>query len=398
MSHPSGCPVSHTNYLQPRPVLGHYEVLDREREQGALLVNDSMPWEFTMVTRYDEVRAALQSPAFSCEVTNAMNVPRQIDIIPNMLDGEEHIKIRKVINPFFSPAAVKRMTPFALERVRALLDELQPAGACDLVSDFAIRYPTEIFLEQMGVPLSDADMFLPWVETVFRGFMGSEKEASQVASSKIEEYFDATVQDRRANLRDPNLDLVSRLIEARIDGEPIPHGDILTICKTLMLAGLDTTRSALGYIYRHLALNPADRQRIVDDPGVIPNAVEECLRMYPLVIQAGRLAAQDVDLNGHQVGKGTITWLGIGSANRDPRKFENPETYDPDRAGVNQHLAFGAGPHRCLGMHLARLELALVLREWHARIPEYRLRGDAELMERGGQLSLNTLPLEWDVA
>lgn len=398
MSHPSGCPVSHTNYMQARPALGHYELLDREREEGALLVNDSMPWEFTMVTRYDEVRAALQSTGFSCEITNAMNVPRQIDIIPNMLDGEEHLKIRRVINPFFSPAAVKRMEPFALERVTALLDELQPAGSCDLVTDFAIRYPTEIFLEQMGLPLTDADFFLPWVEAVFGGLIGTEKEAAAAASVKIEEYFDATVQDRRAHPKDPELDLVSRLIEARIDGAPIPQQDILTICKTVMLAGLDTTRSALGYLFRHLAENPADRQRIVDDPAVVPHAVEEGLRMYPLVIQVGRLAAEDVDLNGHQLDKGTITWLGIGSANRDPRKFKNPETFDPDRPGVNQHLAFGLGPHRCLGMHLARLELALVLREWHTRIPEYRLREGVELEERGGQLSLMSLPLEWDVA
>ncbi|WP_222130341.1 cytochrome P450 [Nocardioides deserti] len=390
--------MSHTNYMQARPALEHYALLDREREEGPLLINDAMPWEFTMVTRYDEVRAALQSTGFSCEVTNAMNVPRQIDIIPNMLDGEEHIKVRKVINPFFSPAAVKRMEPFALERVTALLDELQPAGSCDLVADFAIRYPTEIFLEQMGLPLTDADFFLPWVETVFGGLIGTEKEAAAAASAKIEEYFDATVEDRRAHPKDPELDLVSRLIEARIDEEPIPHQDILTICKTVMLAGLDTTRSALGYIYRHLALNPQHRQRIVDEPTVIPKAVEECLRMYPLVFQVGRLAAKDVDINGHRLDQGTITWLGIGSANRDPRKFEDPESYNPDRPGVNQHLAFGLGPHRCLGMHLARLELVLVLREWHKRIPEYRLREGVELMERGGQLSLTTLPLEWEMA
>src|SRR5699024_948446 len=124
----------------------------------------------------------------------------------------------------------------------------------------------------------------PWVEAVFGGLIGTEKEAAAAASAKIEAYFDATVQDRRAHPKDPELDLVSRLIEARIDGAPIPQQDILTICKTVMLAGLDTTRSALGYLFRHLAENPRDRQRIVDDPAVVPHAVEEGLRMYPLVI------------------------------------------------------------------------------------------------------------------
>src|SRR5690606_8528468 len=158
--------------------------------------------------------------------------------------------------------------------------------------------------------------------------------------------FDATVQDRRANPKDPEFDLVSRSIDARTDGAPIPHQDILTISQTVMPAGLDTTRSALGYISRHHPENPADRHRTAADPSVVPHAVEEGLRLYPLVIQVGRLATEDIDLNGHEIPKDTITWFGIGSANRDPRKFENPETYDPDRPGVNQHLAFGLGPHR----------------------------------------------------
>lgn len=189
--------------------------------------------------------------------------------------------------------------------------------------------------------------------------------------------------------------MVTRLLEARIDGKPIPEEDILTICLTLMLAGLDTTRSALGYIYAHLARNDADRQAIIDNPDLIPRAVEEFLRIYPLVFQVGREVQEPVEFHGLDLQPGDVVWLGIAQANRDPRKFPEPDRFIPDRKGVNQHIAFGAGPHRCLGMHLARLELAIVLREWHKRIPHYRIKEGVTLTERGGQLTLPTLPLEW---
>jgi cytochrome P450 len=186
-------------------------------------------------------------------------------------------------------------------------------------------------------------------------------------------------------------------VEARIDEDPLSQEDILVIMMTLMLAGLDTTRSALGYIYTHLAQHDADRQLIIDDPGTIPAAVEEFIRMYPLVFQAGREVQEPEDFHGLPLEKGDVMWLGIAQANRDPRKFPEPDRFVPGRKGVNQHLAFGAGPHRCLGMHLARLELIVVLQEWHERIPHYRIASGAELTERGGQLTMPSLPLEWDI-
>ena len=221
-------------------------------------------------------------------------------------------------------------------------------------------------------------------------------ERAALAKKEILDYFDTAVTERRANPRDPKEDMVSRLTQARIDGEPISHQDILTICLTLMLAGLDTTRSALGYAFAHLAEHADDRRRLVEDPSLAPAAVEEFLRLYPLVFQAGREVQEPTTFEGLALDRGDVVWLGIGQANRDPRKFPDPDTFQLGRAGVNQHIAFGAGPHRCLGMHLARLELAVVLREWHARIPDYRIKPGTELVERGGQLTLRSLPLEWD--
>jgi cytochrome P450 len=125
--------------------------------------------------------------------------------------------------------------------------------------------------------------------------------------------------------------------------------------------------------------------------------IEEFVRLYTLVIQDGRLVMQDIDFHGLKLSKGDVLWLGIGSANRDPRKFERPDEFDPHRDELSHHLGFAAGPHRCIGMHLARHEMAIAVREWHRRIPDYELAPGTQLVERGAQLSLRKLPLQWAV-
>ncbi|MPY56510.1 cytochrome P450 [Streptomyces spongiae] len=392
------CPVSHTDYRLATPPAGHYAFLDREREESRFLWNDGADTGFWMLTRYDDVLQGFQNPeTFTNDITSALNPQRGIDLLPQRLGGEEHAKLRRVINPYFSPTAVRRMERFAVDRCAELVEELAPRGACDFVARFALRYPTDVFLVSLGLPPSDGEFFVPWVEDVFGGFFGGAQNKARAASDRIMDYFADLVAERRARPLDPREDLVSRLVEARIDEEPMPDRDILTVCMTLLLAGLDTTRSALGYMFWHLARHDEDRRALIADPGLIPAAVEEFIRLYPLVIQAGREVSRQVDIDGLTMEAGDVVWLGIGSANRDPRKFPDPDRFVLGRKGVNQHLGFGAGRHRCLGMHLARVELAIVLREWHARIPDYRIAPDADLVERGGQLTLTSLPLEWDL-
>ena len=163
-----------------------------------------------------------------------------------------------------------------------------------------------------------------------------------------------------------------------------------------MTAALDTTRSALGYIFHHLATHVADRQRLIGEPERIPEAVEEFIRLYGLLIQDGRYVEEDVDFHGCPMHKGDIVWLGLAPANRDPRKFDHPDEFVLERES-NKHLGFAAGAHRCLGSHLARPELIIVLQEWLPRIPHFRLAAGVERMERGGQLMLLSVPLEWEV-
>jgi cytochrome P450 len=135
---------------------------------------------------------------------------------------------------------------------------------------------------------------------------------------------------------------------------------------------------------------------IIDDPSLIPAAVEEFLRLYPLVFQVGREVQEDQQFHDLELRRGDVVWVGVGQANHDPRKYEDPAEFRVGRPGANQHFAFGAGPHRCLGMHLARLELKVMLEEWHQRIPHYRIKPGTSLIERGTQLTLTALPLQWE--
>lgn len=392
-----GCPISHTEFGEDTDILGHYTLLDADREKARFQFNDTRPRGFWMLQRYDDVVEGFQKhETWTTAVRSALRPDPGEPLLPQDLNGQDHVKLRRILNQFFAPAAVRRMEPKARQRAIQLVDEVRPRGECDFVAEFAIRFPTDLFLELLGLPVEHGEFFLPWSEALFSAFLKGDPESAAVSKKKILDYFDDAVNERRANPRDPGLDMVTRLVQARIDGEPISQRDILTICLTLLLAGLDTTRSALGFMFAHLAQHDEDRRRLAQEPSLGRAALEEFIRLYPLVIQVGREVQEDADFHGLELRAGDVVWLGIGQANRDPRKFPDPDRYNPDREGVNQHLAFGAGPHRCLGMHLARLELLVALEEWHQRIPDYRIKPGPRLTERGGQLTLASLPLEWN--
>jgi cytochrome P450 len=171
--------------------------------------------------------------------------------------------------------------------------------------------------------------------------------------------------------------------------------DMLTV---LVLAGLDTTRATLGYIFWHLATHPEHRRRLVAEPELIPSAVEEALRYYPIVFGDGRKVTRDAEFYGVQLKKGDMVYALVAGANRDPRAYEQAGEFVVDRQR-NNHMGFANGPHRCLGMHLARRELQLAVQEWLRVIPDFGIAGPEELTERGGgaMMTLTSLPLAWEV-
>lgn len=396
-----GCPVSHTDYQVERPILETYALLNAEREQARFLWNDTTDHGFWMLNRYDDVVEALQMfEEFGNEQVNAFvnDMPPGV-LLPQQLNPPEHTQLRRMLNPFFSPAAVKRLEPLARERARAMVAEIKDRKADDLTTGFALLYPTELFLALLGLPVEDGPEFLWRIEAIFGGLLkageGSVEEAN-AASAWITEYFNEKVEERLATPGDPETDLITRILTHPVGEVMLEREQVLTVMSTLMLAGLDTTRSALGYIFYHLAHDTELRHRVTADPSLWPKFIEESVRLYSLIIEDGRQARVDLDHHGLPIKKGDMLWLGLAAANRDPRKFENPDEFDMDRSDLSHHLGFGAGQHRCIGMHLARSELVIALEEWHAQIPDYRVADGVELRERGGQLKLMALPLEWD--
>ena len=220
-----------------------------------------------------------------------------------------------MLNRWFAPAVVRRLEPLVLSRCVELIEELRPRGGCDLVSDFAIRFPTDLFLATLNLPISDGNAFLYHVENVFKGFAGRELEQAATSTAWIRDYFDRAIAEREHAPRDTQVDFISRLLVSELDGAPIPRDDIITICYTAMLAGLDTTRSALGFIFHHLAGHTELRHRLTARPELWPKAVEEFIRLYPLVFMDGRLVTRDIDFHGLHMHKGEIVWLGLARAN-----------------------------------------------------------------------------------
>lgn len=388
------CPVSHTDYRQDGPVLSHYAMVEQEREAEPFYFNDANGHPFWMITRYEHVLEAIQMPEyFSSSVSNAFSPDRKIPFLPVNLDGEEHLRLRRVLNRWFSPAAVRKLDGLATERARELVAELAPLGRADIVEGFGLRYPTEMFLATIGLPVEDGPPFLEWVGALFSNiYTGPEAEAAMAA---IADYFDRAITDRERHPRDPETDFLSRMLHPRLGPSWLSREELKVLCLSLVTAGLDTTRSGLGYIFAHLAQYPEHRALLVREPDLISRAVEEFIRVYSLLLQLGRRVVKDVDFHGLPMKAGDIVWLGIAGANRDPRKFDDPTTFRLERENTGHHLGFGAGPHRCLGMHLARHELEVALREWHRQIPDYDVEPGAQLVERGHQMSLRSLPLVW---
>jgi cytochrome P450 len=242
----------------------------------------------------------------------------------------------------------------------------------------------------MGLPIADLDKFMEWEDLILHGDSESDPDRSKAmgAMMQVMGYFQELLDLRR---REPLDDLMSAAVGWKIDGQPIPDGELQAFCLLMFMAGLDTVAMQLCWTWLHLATHPADRDRIGSEPDIIPLATEEFLRVYSFVLPS-RKVMQDVDWHGCPMKAGDMVLLPLNSATRDDAERPDAQTVILDRT-PNPHLAFGAGPHRCLGSHLARQELVVAMEEWHKRIPNYRLTDDAEILEHGGQLGMDSLPL-----
>ncbi|GAC70340.1 cytochrome P450 [Gordonia soli] len=389
------CPVHDFNHYAELPYGEKIEFYDRLRDEAPLIRNEFANGHY-IVTRYEDILSVYQNAkTFSSSAVTVFNPNPTFKWIPEMLDGDEHRQWRKQLGPLFSPKAVEGLEQKVRERAIEVIESIAVRGSCDFMADFANQYPSFIFLDLMGLPFEDLDTFLHWEDEILHVSGEPEETARRrtAATIAVTEYFRTVIDARRAEPRD---DLISKAIEFEIDGEPVTQDDLESFCILMFMAGLDTVSATLGSTFYHLATHPEDRRAIVDDPELIPSAIEEILRAFAIVIPS-RKAMADTEIAGCPVKAGDMISLPLNAATRDEAVFDDAKEVQLDRS-PNNHIAFGAGPHRCLGSHLARRELRIALEEWHRLIPDYRLASKSAPTEAGGQLGPSgNIFLEWDV-
>jgi cytochrome P450 len=299
---------------------------------------------------------------------------------PITSDPPEHHWARRLILPAFSPKSVARYEAYSRELCRRLADRITEDGRGDAAEGYAQQIPVRVIARMLGVDEGRADEFTGWVRGVLE-FGALDPERRKAARQSIIGFFTEQVEDRR---RAPKDDLLTELLAAEVDGRPVPDSHVIGTCNLILVAGIDTTWSAIGSALWHLATQPEDRRRLVDEPALMPTAVEELLRAYAPVTMA-RVVTEDVEVHGACIAAGDKVLMAFPSANRDPAAFPDPDRVVLDRA-ENRHVAFGVGIHRCAGSNLARMELRVALEEWLARMPEFRLAEGEEVTWAGGQV------------
>ena len=299
---------------------------------------------------------------------------------PLTSDPPVHTPARRLILPPFAPKEVAKLEPRIREIVVALLDALEGRDVVDASAEFAREIPVLITTDMLDVDPSDAPLFRRWIQALGTDSVSSIEPAMR-AGVEIDEYFGRYMEARRAN---PGNDLISYLVQAEMEGQPLTDRHILGTLTLIMVAGTETTWSAIGSALWHLATHPEDRRRLVAEPELIPTAIEEFLRAYSPVTMA-REVVQDTTVGGCPYARGGQVLLSFPAANRDPEKFDNPDQVIIDRK-LNPHAAFGLGRHRCLGSNLARLEMTVALEEWLKRFPEFEAVSDKPVVWSEGQL------------
>ena len=311
------------------------------------------------------------------------------------MDPPEHTRLRKLLNKGFSPAAIEGLRPQVEAIVDQMLKPLQQGSEIDLMREFANPMPVRIILEMLGISHELRDTFVDWSRAIaaFRGNPNrtvDEARAAQDALIELTEFFRKTVAERRRN---KGNDLISLLIDIEEEGEVLTEEELYAQCIALLFAGHETTRNLIGNGMYTLLQNPQETAELRERPEMIRTAVEEILRYESPVQFTARVLKDDMEVCGQQIRKGWTVLCMLGAANRDPKKFKDPNQLNLKRLN-NEHLAFSAGPHFCIGAQLARLEGQIALLNLVQRFPQMKLTGPRpEWASTFGLRGLKSLPV-----
>jgi cytochrome P450 len=344
-------------------------------------------------TRYEDIEAIARNSEQFSSITVSVTGPKPGEGPlfvgpPVTLDPPRHTPARRLLLPAFSPKAIERLTPITRGIARELIAAVEHRlvatgdGSADAAVDYAQHLPVRVIAGMIGLPLEEEARFTDWVIRILK-VGATDLEVQSEAGREVREYFAEQIEQHRADPSPPD-DLITYLVNARIDGEPLERKHMIGVLYVLLLAGIDTTWSSLGSSLWHLATHPDDRARLVAEPQLLPTAVEELLRLYAPATMA-RIVTEEVEVGGRRLCPGERVLLPFPAANRDPAVFDRPDEAVLDRP-VNRHASFGLGIHRCLGSNLARMELQVGLEEWLAAFPSFRLDERREVTWTGGQV------------
>ena len=370
------------------------------------MMRDSMPVapmdmlgrEGVIVTRHDDIMTVLRDAETFSSGFDAVDIGQVRPLIPLQIDPPDHSKFRKLLDPLFAPKRIAPLEARTRELMNDLIDTVIDRGSCNFNDEIAEPFPSTVFLQLLGLPVSRRDEFLALKDGIIRpelthDIKTPEDRSAAVAETgaKIYAVLREVIDARSAQRED---DFISGFLDAEVDGHRLTPEDIEDIGFLFFLAGLDTVTASLDCMIAYLAQNDDRRRTIVDDPSRIPQAVEEMLRFESPVTGVARITTRDVELSGCPVSAGTAVSVLLGSANTDETAWDDALDVDFGRE-AGRHLAFGGGVHRCLGSHLARMELRVALEEWHRRIPDYRLREGIVLDYSQSLRQVFNLDLEW---
>ena len=340
------------------------------------------------ILRYDDVISVLRDKRWYSAVGLISEVqvvtnekyksrPRRTSILS--ADGDEHVRLRRLVAPAFNPRSADRLRPFMAEVMNSLIDPVAEIGSCEFVAAICEPYPIPIICELLGAPKEDWKLFSRVASDILRIFNGNiDRDAELImrAQDDLDEYVRILIDKRRS---EPREDLLTDLIAAEEEGDRLTTEELVTMVEAVIIGGTDTTRNQLGLAISLFAHHPEQWALLASQPELAPRAVEEVMRYFGAVRATGRYATEDIEYRDVVFPRGTVVFPTMGVANFDDSVFPDPEIFDITREPVGQpQLTFGSGIHYCLGASLARAELQVALPLLARRMPNLRLAGDPE--------------------
>jgi len=363
-----------------------------DRGTGWKVLRDAGPVVFMngyyYLTRREDVLAALRSPnVFSARL--ALQPPGSpIPVIPLGFDPPEHTRYRRVLQPFFSPHGLSKSRPVLVRHAADMIDAIAGRVECEVMADLARTYPFQVFLDLYGLPLEDRDQLIAWKDIVISDNLYATEADIAPAALGLYHYLTDAIQRRREK---PGSDMLSTVMQSEGNFTDL---ELLGMSHLLILAGLDTVTSAIGSSIFELARRPALREQLRANPRQIRVFIEEIVRLEPSAPVAPRVLTETVQVGGMTLPKGSQVFLCMALINRDGSDSTSTDELTMD-GKVHRHWGFGGGPHRCLGSHLARMELTVIVDEWLKRIPEFELPPgyQPEIKFPSKTFALKSLPL-----